>query len=212
MTFGWSSEATSSDSRRNLLRKSSSCASSGEITFSATLRPSRSCVARKTVPIPPRPSNDSIVYPPNVSPTPGARRSVTTGPHSVPEPALVLDQVLGVERFQLLAQLPHELGQLLARVHRLVRPHSVHQLIVRAECGSTAAGSVSLDHVANQPVRLRADRDLVALAAPDEHEPRLIRVVAETFGPLFEDGPRRLRVGSRVERELEEASLARVRD
>ena len=55
------SEAASWDSRRNRARNSSLSASSGAITFSATLRASRSWVARKTVPIPPRPSTDSIV-------------------------------------------------------------------------------------------------------------------------------------------------------
>src|SRR3954447_13069532 len=109
--------------------------------------------------MPPRPSDDSIVYPPNASPRPGATRSVTARPQPVAESPLVLDQVLGAERLELLSQLPDELCELLARVHGLVVPHRPHQLVVRAERRR------ALRHVAQEPVRLRADRDLVPLAA-----------------------------------------------
>jgi hypothetical protein len=81
-----------------------------------------------------------------------------------------------------------------------------------------AAGGVPLGHVADEPVRLRTDRDLVPLAAPHEHETGLVRVVAEALHRLIRGrgglgcGPRSLRVSRRVEGELEEAPLTLVGD
>src|SRR5436190_14663132 len=124
--------------------------------------------------MPPRPSADSIVYPPNASPRPGATRSVTARPQAIAEAALVLDQVPGAERLELLAQFPDELRELLPRVHGLVRPDRMHQLVVRAE------RRCALGHVPDEEVRLRADRDLVPLAASHEDETRFRSVVAET--------------------------------
>src|SRR5436190_3729419 len=217
MTFGWSSEATSSDSRRNLLRKSSSCASSGEITFSATLRPSRSWVARKTVPIPPRPSNDSIVYPPNVCPTPGASRSLIGGTRVDPvaAPSLVLDQVCGAERLELSAELPDEPGELGSRVHRLVGPDRVHELLVRAQSRCSSDRGVPLGHVAHEEVRLGANLDLVPFLAPYEDEASLSGVVVQALGSTraeHGDGgcPCRLRVAGSAEDELEITAFSGV--
>ena len=141
-----------------------------------------------------------------------------TRPQPVTETARVLDQVLGIEGLQLLAQLPHELGQLDTRVHRLVGPHRLHQLVVRAERGRAADRGVSLDHVANQQVRLCTDLDLMPLVAPHEDESSLVQVVAEAFGRLcrkrdrFGDGACRLRVSGGPEGELEEAPLVGLRD
>src|SRR5436190_12550821 len=150
--------------------------------------------------MPPRPSADSIVYPPNASPRPGATRSVTARPQAIAEAALVLDQVPGAERLELLAQFPDELRELLPRVHGLVPPDRKHQLVVRAERRR------ALGHVPDEEVRLRADRDLVPLAAPHEDEPRFRGVVAETAFGSQRSRARRLRVLLGMERELEEAA------
>jgi probable HAF family extracellular repeat protein len=101
------------------------------------------------------------------------------------------------------------------RVHRLVGPHRVHQLLVRAERGRAADGSVPLDHVANEEVRLRAYLDLVLLLALDENEPRLAGVVAEALGgrgalDANPNGAGRLRVPDRSKRELEVRSFSRI--
>ena len=60
MTFGWFSDAAIRDSCRNRSRNRSLCSSAGASTFSATTRPSRSCSARYTTPMPPSPSTDSM--------------------------------------------------------------------------------------------------------------------------------------------------------
>jgi hypothetical protein len=70
-------------------------------------------------------------------------------------------------------------------VHRLVLPHGVHQFIVCAERGRAPGGSVSLDHVAHEPVRLRADRNLMPLVSPDEEETSLVHVIAEAITCLL---------------------------
>src|SRR5437763_10612413 len=147
--------------------------------------------------MPPRPSVDSIVYPPNASPRPGATRSLTARPQAIAEAAFVLDQVLCAERLELLAQFPHELRKLLPRVHGLVRPDGMHQLVVRAERRR------ALGHVPHEEMRLRPDRDLVPLAASHEDETRFRSVVAKTTFGSQRSHARRLRNLPDIEFQLE---------
>src|SRR5213076_171266 len=104
----------------------------------------------------------------------------------VAEPALVLDQVLRAERLELLAQLPDELRELLAGMHRFPGPHRPHELVVGTENGRAAGRRVSLDHVTHEAMCLRTNRELVLIAPRDEHEPRGVRVVAEAVADRVE--------------------------
>ena len=45
--------------------------------------------------------------------------------------------------------------------------------------------AASLDHVAHEPVRLRADRNLMPLVSADEDETSLVRVIAEAITCLL---------------------------
>ena len=59
---------------------------------------------------------------------------------------------------------------------------SPHTACISSSCvqsAGAAAGRVSLGHVANQPVGLCADLELIPLSPSDEHEPSLVRVVAQ---------------------------------
>src|SRR5215471_905781 len=131
--------------------------------------------------MPPRPSRASIVYPPNVSPTPGASRSLIAGarPEPVAATTLALDQVSGSEGLESAPELPDELRELGASVQRLVRPDGADQLLVRAERRRPADRLVALGHVAHEAMRLSPNLDLLPLPATNEDEPRLPLLVAE---------------------------------
>src|SRR5688500_16993377 len=66
--FGWSISAARRDSRSNRSRKLSSSLSAAERSLRATLRPSRTCSARYTTLMPPRPSSFSSRYPATLVP------------------------------------------------------------------------------------------------------------------------------------------------
>ena len=97
------------------------------------------------------------------------RRRSRARAQPIAEAALVLDQMPGLVRLELLAKLPDDLRELLARVHRLVSPDGVHQLGVRAQRRR------ALGHVGDELVRLGADVQLVPLPAADEDETSLVR-------------------------------------
>ena len=78
MMFGWSISAASRDSRSNRSRKLWSETSALASTFSATVRPSRRCSARYTIPIPPRPASAWMRYPAN-------SRPISRSPLTVPQ-------------------------------------------------------------------------------------------------------------------------------
>src|SRR4051812_32633405 len=68
MMFGWSISAACRDSRSNRSRKLGSCVSASASSFSATVRPRRTCSARYTTLMPPRPRSASRRYPAMVVP------------------------------------------------------------------------------------------------------------------------------------------------
>src|SRR5579859_910093 len=86
MTWGWSVIAVACDSRRKRARNWRSLANVGARTFSATVRPSRSSCARKTVAIAVRLISASIRYPamtvPGRSPRPAGWPALTAPPRA----------------------------------------------------------------------------------------------------------------------------------
>ena len=63
--LGWLSDANTVASRLNRARRSASCANAEGSVLSATSRPSLVSRARKTSPIPPAPSDETISYSPS---------------------------------------------------------------------------------------------------------------------------------------------------
>src|SRR4051794_41743486 len=68
MTFGCWIDAAASNSLRKRARNSSSAEDPGAITFSATSRLSGRCIARYTIPMPPRPATPRITCSAKVAP------------------------------------------------------------------------------------------------------------------------------------------------
>ena len=87
-----------------------------------------------------------------------ARRRVRARDEPIAAAPLVHDDVRRAERLELASQLPDEPRELRVRVHRLVAPDGIHQLVVGAEHGDATARGVPLRHEAERACAPEAGR------------------------------------------------------